>query len=645
MNSGVAPIAEPPARPPTPEREARRDLAARLHFIRRIVITLLTLLVLGVAYRQLGQSADYQALDRQQNERRVIEPAPRGIIYDREHRFLVTNRTVTRAVLHLGSLREEFLNEERAIRRNGSLETTESAGDAATAARARAIVVQRHLDRINTLLKHTSKINEIALDRHFARDRKSPFTLIAELSDQEISQLSSQLSPNDPVQLARSYRRTYPGGSVAAHVLGRARLWMQKTSSEETFPVRSYLGATGEWGMEKQHEAHLHGRPGYSVYRVDAFGFALQPALEHRDPVAGQDLVLSLDLNLQRAAERAMNATPGGPRGAAVAIAVNSGEVLVMASKPDFDLNLMSDGLSPTLKNQIDADGAWLNRATQGLYSPGSSFKVFTVLAGLRSGTLQSNQTYHCPGYYDVAGHRFSCHQAAGHGEVSLRNALAQSCNVFAYQVGLAAGPEALAAEARRFHLGEPTGVDLPFETQRMIVPDAEWKKSAGRGEWTSTDTVNLSIGQGYLRFSPLQAACAMASLARRETLTVPTLLHQPGRSPTGERKPEPLEVSDEQYATLIDSMRAVVETGIGRNAQVPGIRIAGKTGTAQVSRKAGTGNIAWFVAFAPVEKPEIAVAVALEGKDPEVEFAGAEHAAPVVSEIIGTYFEQRRVR
>jgi penicillin-binding protein 2 len=226
-----------------------------------------------------------------------------------------------------------------------------------------------------------------------------------------------------------------------------------------------------------------------------------------------------------------------------------------------------------------------------------------------------------------------------------MRKALAHSCNVFAYHVGLACGPDALATEARRFHFNAPTGIDLPSEATRMLVPDPAWKKTSGRGGWVTGDTINYSIGQGFLRFTPLQAACAIASLARRETLTVPTLLREPGRPPTGNRPAEKLEISDEHYTALIEGLQATIETGIGQNAQVPGIRLAGKTGTAQIARKEGTMNVAWFVAFAPVTNPEIAVAVAMEGDQPGVEFAGGKYAAPVVREMLATYFEKAEAK
>lgn len=535
--------AEPSPPASTAEVDGVPELRGRLQLIRRAILASMVVLVAMLGYRQLARSAEYSELERRQTLRRVMTPAPRGVIYDREHRVLAGNR---------------------------------------------------------------------------ARDDGVPI---------------------------RTHERWYPHGNAAAHVIGRVRREMIRTPDGPDFPTLNYTGTRGDFGIEKQHDARLQGTAGHKIIRVDAFGAAVGDPLESHDPVAGADVVLSLDLDLQLAAERAMSATPGVPHGAAVALAIKTGEVLAMVSKPDFDLNTVSPVLGVQTKQRIDQEGGWLNRATQGLYPPGSSFKLFTVIAGLRSGTLTPAHVYQCSGFMQIGDHRFPCHNAAGHGDMSLRTGLAHSCNVFAYHTGRAAGPDALAVEARRFHLGEPTAVDLPFETQRMLVPDPAWKQASGRGEWTTGDTINLAIGQGFLRYSPLQAACAIASFARRETLTVPTLLHSPGRHPSGDRPREPLSLSDGDYSAVAEGLRDVVETGIGRDAQVPGVTIAGKTGTAQVMRPEGMMNIAWFIAFAPVEDPQIAVAVAMEGSEPGVEFAGGEHAAPIVREIIGSFFDKQAKR
>jgi penicillin-binding protein 2 len=618
-------------------------MAWRLRIIRGLVLALLLGLVAGLGYWQMIRSDEVVAIGRRQILRHQIVPAPRGSIYDRERRVLAENRPQVAAVLDLGALRAEINREYVNLQRQRETQRPKPAGVASgETTRARLAVVQRHQDHINAISGRQVLLDALAFERHFASDRTAPFVLLNELNPDEIARLVGALPASGPVRLQRSLRRTYPNGSVAAHVIGRIRRERTRHPGGSDFPTLNVMDGVGDSGLEKQHDAWLQGRPGEAIVRLDAAGFVVGPPLDFHEPSPGQDLVTSIDLDLQLVAERAMAAIPGVPRGAAVALAVATGEILVMASKPDFDLNAVSPRISAATKHRIDSEGGWLNRATQALYPPGSSFKIYTAIAGLRHGALDPKTAFVCPGHLAFAGHRFVCHVPAGHGEVTLRSGLEQSCNVFAYQVGLAVGPDALAAEARRFHFGEPAGIDLPFETRSMLVPDSAWKAAENRGAWTTGDTINLSIGQGFIRFSPLQAACAMASLARRETLTVPTLLRDPGRSPSGDRPAEMLGLKDRDYAALVEGLRAVVESGIGLNAQVPGVSVAGKSGTAQVMRESGMMNVAWFVAFAPVERPEIAIAVAMEGDKPGEEFAGAAHAAPIVSEIAVAYFKKQ---
>jgi penicillin-binding protein 2 len=634
----MAPEGDPSTRrPPPPSLQAGgevADWAPRLATIHRTIPALLVVLVACLGYWQLTRSAEFTARERRQSHRRVMIPATRGVIYDREHRVLAGNRTRVSVVLNLGQLRAEFIKEQRAIL--GSENKTNAA------ARGRLAVVQRHLDRVNEITGRHAQLDGPRLERAFARERITPFVLLDDLTPDESTKLAARLNAPDPLELKSSSQRWYPYGNTASHVLGRVRHETMRPAAGKDFATLNFVGTIGDSGIEKQYEAQLRGSPGDAVIQIDAWGFPVDPPQEKHDPSAGENLVLSLDVDLQLAAEHAMAAIPGAPRGAAVAISVTTGEVLVLASKPDYDLNAVFPHLTPETKRRIDAEGGWLNRATQGLYPPGSTFKIFTAMAGLRGGTLHPADVVHCNGFLDVEGHLFPCHNATGHGDLSLREALAHSCNVFAYQAGLAAGADALAAEARRFHFDRPTGIDLPFETTQMLVPDSKWKQSENQKSWTAIDTANLAIGQGFLRYSPLQAACAVASFARRETLTVPTLLHQPGRHPTGDRPAEPLNLAEGDYAALVEGMKAVIRTGMGQDAQVPGVVMAGKSGTAQVPRKEGMMNVAWFVAFAPVEHPEIAIAVAMEGERPDIEFAGAEHAAPIVREIAGAYFDKR---
>jgi penicillin-binding protein 2 len=260
----------------------------------------------------------------------------------------------------------------------------------------------------------------------------------------------------------------------------------------------------------------------------------------------------------------------------------------------------------------------------------------------MRIGAIRPDSKVTCTGYYQVGGRLFPCHNRNGHGEVDLRGAIRQSCNVFFYQHGILTGAENIAAEARRFGYDHKTGVELPFETGAMIVPDADWKRRNRDEAWCPGDTANYSIGQGFQRTTPLQVACMVASLARGEALTVPTILHQPGRSPTGDKPRVPLNLTPAQYQAIVEGMEQVVQIGTGRLARVPGVRVAGKSGTAQVQDRGKALEMASFVAFAPIEKPEIAVAVLLEGTEPDEAFAGGRMAAPVMQQVLQAYFDKK---
>ncbi|ACB75533.1 peptidoglycan D,D-transpeptidase FtsI family protein [Opitutus terrae] len=602
---------------------------------------LLAIVFAGLVRVQLVHSASYVARGQRQHHRQLVVPASRGNIYDRERRLLATTRTPSTVAFDLGQLRNEAVVEgetvsfgDRSLRR------------VSPSAKDRLATAQRHVDRLNAVTGRAVQLDAARLDWAYRRRPNVPFVLIEDVTVQEATRVAAAFARSSTVQLARTPRRWYPFGRTAAQVLGGVHREIVRPASRvsrEGYRTMAATGTTGNSGIEKLFNRRLEGHPGAAVVQLDVFGFLAGAPVVTEQPIQGEDVVLSLDVDLQLAAERGMSES-AAVRGAAVALSIQTGEVLAMVSRPDYDLNVVSPVLTPELKLQIDAEEGWLNRATQGLYPPGSTFKIFTALAGLRTGALHVDDVVQCDGYLEMEGRRFPCHRTGGHGEVTLATAMAYSCNVFAYQVGLAAGPEALAAEARRFHLAQPTGIELPFETDRMLVPDPPWKRRVRHEAWTFGDTINYAIGQGFLRCSPLQAACATASLARRESLTVPTILYDPQRSPTGTRVAEPLGLNDGDYAALIESLEAVVQTGIGRDAQIPGVRIAGKTGTAQVVGQEGKRNVAWFVAFAPVERPQIAVAVALEGPDVGAEFGGARHAAPVVREMLRKYFDKHRL-
>ena len=407
-------------------------------------------------------------------------------------------------------------------------------------------------------------------------------------------------------------------------------------------------GSQGKNGLELEFDARLQGQAGGAIYRVNPAGYRILPPLEKRRPVQGEDVITSLDIDLQRAADEQMvrnvENSGKGSIGAAVAIDVATGEVLALVSKPDYDLSTLSPRVTPAVYAEINARGAWENRATRGAYPPGSTFKLITAIAGLRSGDIQPDSSVECTGTYRVGSRTFVCNNHKDYGTITLSQALEKSCNSFFYEYGLKMGIDPIAAEARRHGLAEPTGIELPYETRRMNVPDPDWKQKNYEQRWFPGDTANVSIGQGALDFTPLQMACFTASLARGETRTRPTLLH---REDAPRQHSEPDGLTAAQRAAILAGMEAVTNTGTGRILQtprfrVPGLRIAGKTGTAQKRSAEGTINLAWFVGFVPAEDPQIAVAVMIEG-DAGEELGGGKYAAPVAGAIFKAWAEKTR--
>lgn len=605
-------------------------------------------LVGGLAYRQLFHAGLYSERERLQSQRRVILPGPRGNILDRDGRVLVGNRPRFSVVLNLAELRSELHGEYRKVLRNYSnYPKAERPTGNQLLGIARTSLAQHYLDRVNFILGRNEKIDSRKLARHFDDSLLLPFVLLDDLTPAEYARLIERLEVESPLQVYTSSSRSYPYGSTAAHVLGY--IGVDANPVAEDFPGDDLLtfkmkGAFGRDGLELQFDPHLQGESGGAIYRVDQAGYKINPPLEKRLPVQGHNLVSSLDIDLQLAAEKAMDpsAEGGTPRvGAAVAIDVHTGEVLVMASKPDYDPLKRTPNLAPD--QDVEGSGVWMNRAIQGAYPTGSTFKLITAIAGLRSGVIDHSTHFICPGYLMFGSRRFPCAHGAVHGDVDLVKALALSCNVFIGHFGVEMGGDILAAEARRFGYDRPTGIELPNESHRMLVADPAWKKSKLSENWYPGDSANMSIGQGFLDTTPLQVACMVASFARRETETKPSILHDPNR-PT--QHTTALGLSDSDYDFLIEGLEACVIYGTGKMAHIDGLRIAAKTGTAQkdatINGQKGRIELAWMIAFAPIDNPQVAVAVCLEGQAIGENYGGGTMCAPVVKAIFEAWKEKQ---
>jgi penicillin-binding protein 2 len=355
-------------------------------------------------------------------------------------------------------------------------------------------------------------------------------------------------------------------------------------------------------------------------------------------PVSGHPVYTSIDIDLQLAGEEAF----GDQEGALVALDVNTGEVLALVSEPAYDLNDTTPFISNDVWADINKREALMNRAIQGLYPPGSTFKIITAMAALRAGVLTPDRVINCPGYIMIGNRRLNCDNHSGHGPIKFVEAMRESCNVFFATLGLEVGVDKLAAEAKRFGLDHPTGIELPGEARGMIVPSPEWKKKRDLGPWVDGDTGNMSIGQGFDLFTPLQMACFMASFARNETATVPTILRRnsPGLATSADNRE--IELSATDRALIIEGMEQAAKTGTAKLASVPGVRLAAKTGTAEkdVWDKGRKRNmdVAWLTVFGPVERPTIAIAVAVAG-DPGKSTWGSQAAAPIAQKVLAKYF------
>ncbi|CAM3124672.1 peptidoglycan D,D-transpeptidase FtsI family protein [Rariglobus hedericola] len=611
------------------------------------ITALLLILISGLAYQQLIRSDSFHESERKQNQRRVLVPGPRGNIYDRDGRPLVANRPRFAVNLYLGELRKEFRTEYIRIRKAYREADDKNLPTSTQMERiARFTVVKRYLDQINRTLGREEKLDSDDLEKHFRQQLLLPYLLVDDLEPGEYARLIEQLPVTSPLQVYASSIRDYPSGSIAAQTLGYVTA-NDAIEAAEDFPGAELTtfkmkGTLGREGLESRFDSLLQGETGGAIYRVDPAGYRINPPLSKRQPVHGHNLRTSIDADFQTAAEKAMADTELA--GAAAAIDIRTGEVLVLASKPDYNLKDFIPRLGYAAARDITERGAWLNRATHGLYPPGSSFKILTAIAGLRAQTTDPEVLINCPGFYQVGGRRFPCHDGHAHGEINLATAIEKSCNVYFYKVGLDMGVEALAAEAKRHGFDKPTGIEIS-ETRGMLIPDPAWKKERRDERWFPGDTANMAIGQGDVLVTPLQMAAFTASIARDELTTTPTLLHEENRLSQHSARSG---LTSAQYAALVAGMEACTVTGTSKVLQapfmkIPGLRIAGKTGTAQKQTAKGTINFAWFICFAPIENPQIAIAVVIEGDTPGEETAGGRYAVPIARAILKKWDDKQK--
>ncbi|MGH7367515.1 MAG: penicillin-binding protein 2, partial [Candidatus Rokuibacteriota bacterium] len=434
-------------------------------------------------------------------------------------------------------------------------------------------------------------------------------------------------------------QRTYPTSTFAAHLLG----YVREVSDEQMKQGRYRRGdMIGQSGLERLLDEYLRGQDGGERIEVDALGRPVQ-VMQREEPDPGAQVVTTIDRRIQEAAERAM----AGKAGAVVVMDPRNGDVVALTSSPAFRLDMLTGNLERDEWLQLVRDPMTplLNRALQGQYPPASIFKIIVAAAGLQEGSLTPMDRIYCNGEFNLGNWTFRDWKPGGHGHVDLHAALQQSCDIFFYQAGLKVGGDVMARYAQAFGLGAPTGIDLAGE-QSGLVPLSPAQRQRRKRRWLPGDTVNMSIGQGRLLVTPLQIARMMAAVANGGILWKPRLVQRVERADgslayaSSSQMTDRVDLSPVVWAFLRHALSSVVKDGTGVLAQVPGVDIAGKTGTAQTVSRSDSSkgqDHAWFASFAPADDPQYVVVVLVErgGK-------GGQVAAPIAREIYEAIFLQK---
>lgn len=495
------------------------------------------------------------------------------------------------------------------------------------------------LARVSVLLKIPLAEIVDAVER-VPTDSLRPVRVRRGLSLEDVTRIEERRLELPGVIVEVEPQRVYPTSTFAAHLLG----YVREASEEQTRQGRYRRGdMIGQAGLERLLDEYLRGRDGGERIEVDAFGRPVR-VVKREEPDPGSEVITTIDRRVQEAAERAME----GRAGAVVVMDPRDGAVLAMTSSPAFALDQFTGNLGQEdwLRLVRDPMAPLMNRALQSQYAPGSVFKLVVAAAGLQEGSLTPMDRTYCNGEFHLGAWTFKDWKTGGHGHVDLRGSIAQSCNIFFYQAGLKVGPEQILRYARAFGLGSATGMELAGE-KPGLVPVMDGRRGRRGRPWQAGDTINISIGQGPVLVTPMQVARMVAAIANGGILWQPRLIQRVERPDgtlaysTSSRMTGRVDLAPAVWAFLRSAMVAVVnEGGTGAAARLPGLLVAGKTGTAQSVARSDSAkgqDHAWFASFAPADDPQYVVVVLVErgGK-------GGQVAAPISRQIYEAIFLQK---
>jgi penicillin-binding protein 2 len=595
--------------------EDRRRLTTRLTVLRVSIAAAFGLLACGFWFFQVVQHTKFKEMAENNHQRTLTLRAPRGIIFDRTGRLLVENRNS----FNISIVREHTKDIDRTVR----------------------------------VLASVTGVDEKVVRETVDRQRREPsYRPIVIIQDATLAQVAAVTArrldfelPDVIVQEVPT--REYPDQSMAAHLIG----YVGEASEDQMSADHLASGSiVGQFGIERVYNKLLMGEDGARRVVVNSVGREIR-TLEEVKPVQGQRVQLAINSAMQKAAEEAFRAY--GYWGSAVVLEPKSGDVLTLTSLPAFDPNDFATGIDRATWSQLNTDKLrpLQNRAIQGRYSPGSTFKVLLATAALEEGVITPERQIFCPGGGTFYGRFFQC--LGKHGWMDMRHAIEKSCNTYFYTVGDMLGIDRIHKWGEKLGLAGKSGIDLPNEVE-SIVPSQEWKRKRFNEKWYAGDTISVSIGQGMVDVTPMALAVMMATVANGGTRVVPRLVKaydegngwQPVAAPPSPYPPFLLK--PETISAVRDGLWMVVNgAGTGRRAMVAGREVAGKTGTAQVISLQGRDRVrgktdqdlrdhGWFVFMAPKDNPEIAGVVFAEHGE------HGSSSAMVAHHVIETYFAQR---
>lgn len=605
------------------DEEELANLKKRNDIVAIIIISFIALLIARLWYLQINNGAKYASLAENNRVRVQDIVAPRGNILDRQGRVLVSNRPTFNIVW----TKEDAPQPDQVIKR---------------------------------LAKILNEDTSVLLERIRAaadNPRHIPIRLKDDIDWKTLAYIENNHVDLPGVSIEALPMRDYRFSSLASHVIGYLGEINQKELAQKELDAAGgeyqQGDQIGKMGVEKLFEPFLRGEKGRHYMEVNAQGFE-QRRLKGRESLPGKDIYLTIDLDLQAVAEQGM----AGKAGSVVVLEVNTGRVLTLASTPNLELKNFVGGISAADWQELldDPLSPLYNKAIMGQYPPGSTYKMIPAVAALSEKIINPETVFYCSGSITFGNRKYGCWKQGGHGAVNLHRALAESCDVYFYQVGQRLGVDMLARYASSFGLGEKTGIELEHE-KAGLVPTAEWKRQKKNVAWQKGETMSVAIGQGFNLATPLQITRMMAAMVNGGILYQPQLIDQiksPDNMVIDSFTPRVTGkvLGSEQYMDLIGkALVAAVNDphGTGRDARPAKIVVGGKTGTAQVVRLKQYEDVkdedipykyrdhAWFVCFAPADKPEIAVGVLVEHGG-----HGGAVAGPIARQVLEKYFEGR---